>query len=243
MYDFAFLLDEALLGMQSSTDAKTGAMTMIVLFKQVFITNDPEVKLMKTVATVQCQGLSACASAVVALKRLHDSGADAEARLKADPNLALLTVIQQNNGKREAYQKELAGVREQAQSNFESVKNFFGGQEQLLLNMQSLLDMDLAQIIKEHRIEDMVYDDIFKDCVRLHAANISKKLVKCGEDAVEACKGWQQGSSHFWRGSAAPDATVADLQKLAARSIKATSPRDLKQTTDDFIAAPGSDRG
>ena len=233
MYDFAFLLDEAWLGMQSSTDAKTGAMTMIVLFKQVFIANDPEVKLMKTVATVQCQGLSACASAVVALKRLRDSGADAEARLKADPNLAL------NNGKREAYQKELAGVREQAQSNFESVKNFFGGQEQLLLNTQSLLDMDLAQIIEEHRIEDMVYDDIFKDCARLHAANMSKKLVKCGEDAVEACKGWQQGSC----GSAAPDATVADLQKLAARSIKATSSRDLKQTTDDFIAAPGSDRG
>ena len=216
-------------------NSKNAAITLILLFKTVF-GNDPDLKHFKMLATVQCQGLSACATCNTNMKKLSESGSDASARLEADAKLVLLSTIQAQREKRGAYVKELLKVRATIESSMEEISQILNEEKHLLV-LQSFRDLDLTEAFVGHRCEDINYDAVFEDCVKLHGANLVNKLAEAAKAAIAACKDWHEGGLHYWRAQAKPEDTVASLQEKAAKSISSLSPRDLKKTTDDFIAA------
>ena len=220
-------------------ELKASAYTLILLFKSA-LGSDPDLKLLKTLATVQCQGLSVCASAGGSMRKLSDLGSDAQARLANDPQLALLLTIQQTKQKRKTYQKELSDVRQSISKSSEQVTALFRGDETHLAAMQGLLDLDIGRAFDEHRSEGLDFETMFQDCLKVHAASLCRKLQSCAEDSVSVCQGWQQGGPHFWRDQAGAAASVQDLQQLLKRSILALNPKDLKRVTDDFIKVGGS---
>ena len=222
---------------QGSAESKGNAMAMILLFKTAF-GNDADLKVLRSVATVQCQGLSVCATANNSMRKLIELGADAQARLQADPNLSQMLLIQQNRGKRATYQKDLQGVQKQVTDAWEDIARLFGQKEDRLVTLQTFVELDLATEFQGHRCEGLNNDEVFQDCVRLHSAKLSQGLGEALSDAVSACQGWQGNGQKFWRADVSPSTSVGELLGLAEKSIFELSVKDLKKSTDDFIKAP-----
>ena len=217
------------------SNAKTAAYTMILLFKTVF-GSEADLKLLKTLCSVQCQGLSICTVGHAALKRLAESGADAKAILAKDVELnAMQNVQQQKKKKRAAYLKDLEDARAAVLGAQELMMSIFGKNEEFLGNLQDLVDLDIAEIFLAHKCEGVGYEDVFNECVKVHSTNLCLQLQACGDAAVQACQGCQEGGGKYWRAQAPPTASVQDLNELMSKTIVDLSLKDLKKSTDEFI--------
>ncbi|CAE7024040.1 unnamed protein product [Symbiodinium sp. CCMP2456] len=227
------IIHKALLGTQTSTESKHKAYTMILLFKTVF--SDADVKLLKSLATTQCSGLAICSAAHAALQKLIQSGDDAEKRLAQDPDLILVTNVQQQRLKQKGYVQDLQKVQAQIRSAEADVATLLGNNDSFIHSLGCFAEYDMSAAFQEHSSEAINFETIFQDCLELRGAHLAKKLQDSGDEVVASCQGWQQGGLHFWRQAATPEASVSELQDLMKKSILALSPKDIKRTTDNFI--------
>ena len=214
--------------------AKSSAWTLILLYKTL-MGNDLDIKLLKTLATVQCQGLSICTIAHSTLKRLSDLGGSAQAILAKDSELHLMLNSRQQRKKRAAYRKDLESARTAVLSAPEKMQAIFGQNEDRVGCLQGLVDLDISEIFDSYKCEGVSYEEIYQECLSVHSANLCTKLQAAGDAAVQACQGWQQGGPHFWRAEAQAAASVQELTELMNKTVTVISLKDLKKSTDDFI--------
>ena len=234
---------QAVLGTQTPAESKQKAYTLILLFKTVF--NDADVKLLKTLASTQCSGLAICTAAHAALQKLLRSGDDAEKRLAQDPDLMLLTNVQQQRLKQKGYLQDLQKVQADMKSVEGDLATLLGNNDNFTQELGSFAQYDICAAFQDHSSEAFNLETIFQDCLELRGVHLAKKLQESGDEAVSSCQGWQQGGLHFWRQAAGPDASVSELQELMKRSILALSGSQIKTATDNFIQVhrPGMNRG
>ena len=207
--------------------AKSSAWTLILLCKTL-MGNDPDIKLLKTLATVQCQGLSICTIAHSTLKRLSDLGGSAQAILAKDSELHLMLNSRQQRKKHAAYRKDLESARTAVLSAPEKMQAIFGQNEDRMGCLQGLSLIPTS-------VKGVSYEEVYQECLAVHSANLCTKLQAAGDAAVQACQGWQQGGPHFWRAEAQPAASVQELTELMNKTVTVISLKDLKKSTDDFI--------
>ena len=165
-------------------------------------------KDLSTLVTVHIQGVQYAGVYYWRLKKFSDMGADAAGRLAKDPNIQFLAVLQASKAKCSGHVASLAEAQEGFESTVVKQASDIGSDEATCALLQHQKAMDVILGACEPYIMEFV------DCLKYHSNVMQERLKELSRAAIEAASGYQAGGANFWRAEVAPEATVADLQRL-----------------------------